>query len=174
MKQNETNLQKQKPKASSETVAPVQKAEVFDTLEKNLNSLLANEYTLFTKTLKYHWNVTGPRFYSIHEFLEGHYKILLSAIDDLAERIREIKSHPIGTMMEFSERNSIVEHPGANPEASMMLVDLLKDHQTVQEQIQKILKHKKDLGMRPSSEDFLVGLLKQHEEMAWMLRSTLN
>lgn len=144
------------------------------TLEANLNRLLANEYTLFTKTLKYHWNVTGERFYSIHEFLETQYKTLLTTIDDLAERVREIRGFPIATMTEFKERTDIVEHPGSNPEASMMLVDLLQDHDLIRSQIQEILESKERFRMQASTEDFLIGMLKSHDEMAWMLRSSLN
>lgn len=31
---------------------------------KILNTLLADEYVLYTKTRNYHWNVVGPQFMS--------------------------------------------------------------------------------------------------------------
>ena len=39
-----------------------------------LNSLLANEYVLYTKTRNYHWNVVGPRFNDLHKFFQGQYE----------------------------------------------------------------------------------------------------
>ena len=33
-----------------------------------LNARLCDEYTLYTKTRKYHWNVVGPRFQQLHGF----------------------------------------------------------------------------------------------------------
>ena len=143
-------------------------------LVKRMNSLLADEYALFTKTLNYHWNVTGPRFYSMHEFLEGQYKELLTMIDNVAERIRKIGSKPMGTLSEFSDRSSIVERPGIYPETSLMISDLLEGHKKVQDEIREMIDQADKFAVDPGTEDFLTGLLKQHEEMAWMLKSTLN
>ena len=33
---------------------------------KGLSKLLADTYTLYLKTHNFHWNVTGPLFYSLH------------------------------------------------------------------------------------------------------------
>lgn len=33
-----------------------------------LNKILANEFSLFTKTLNFHWNITGKSFHSLHVF----------------------------------------------------------------------------------------------------------
>ena len=35
---------------------------------KILNTLLCDEYLLYTKTRNYHWNVTGPQFHDLHKF----------------------------------------------------------------------------------------------------------
>ena len=65
--------------ATTRPVGIVKEEEVKETKDF-LNHLLANEYALFTKTLNYHWSVTGPRFKSLHTFLEGHYESLLAMI----------------------------------------------------------------------------------------------
>lgn len=145
-----------------------------DLLLEKLNSLLADEFAIFTKTLNYHWNVTGPRFYSVHEFLEGQYRSLLETIDEVAERIRKLDSKPIGTLREFFDRSSIVERPGECPGTSQMISDLATGHGKIQKDIRFILKDSKKLNLDPGTEDFLTGLLKKHEEMTWMLKSTLN
>ncbi|MEZ4873286.1 MAG: DNA starvation/stationary phase protection protein [Bdellovibrionales bacterium] len=140
-----------------------------------MNSILADEYTLFTKTLNYHWNVTGPRFYSIHEFLENHYRSLLEVIDDVAERIREVEGVPIGTLKDFKKKSSIVESANKMPDASGMISDLMSDHQLLQTEITSLLEYiKKCKKPDPGSEDFFGRLVKMHEEMSWKLKSHLN
>ena len=39
-------------------------------LVETLNMRLCDEYVLYTKTRKYHWNVIGPRFHQLHEFFK--------------------------------------------------------------------------------------------------------
>ena len=43
---------------------------------KILNTLLSDEYLLYTKTRNYHWNVTGPQFNDLHKFFEAQYEAL--------------------------------------------------------------------------------------------------
>jgi len=136
-----------------------------------MNSLLANEFSIFTKTLKYHWNVTGPRFHSMHEFLDEQYNDLLGIIDDVAERIREVDGTPIGTLQEMSSFSVISEHPGRNPETTEMIEELVKGHEMISTQIRDMLGNFDSTWNDPGSEDFLTGLLKKHEQMAWMLKS---
>jgi len=53
-----------------------------------LNTLLADEYLLYTKTRNYHWNVVGPQFNDLHKFFEAQYNALNEIVDDVAERAR--------------------------------------------------------------------------------------
>ena len=41
-----------------------------------LNTLLSDEYMLYTKTRNYHWNVVGPQFHDLHKFFEEQYNEL--------------------------------------------------------------------------------------------------
>ncbi len=139
-----------------------------------LNSLLANEYTLFTKTLNFHWNITGPRFHSLHTFLETQYKELLETMDDLAERIRILGSRPLSTVKEMERESHINENPQEYPKAEEMLKELLYDNQSIQRQIKLFLQGETFLKNDPGTEDFLVSLLQKHEMTSWMLKSHLQ
>ena len=62
--------------------------------EKNLVNVisilsigLSNEMTLYVKTRKAHWNVTGESFMELHKLFENQYKQLEESIDEVAERI---------------------------------------------------------------------------------------
>src|SRR5882724_695101 len=96
-----------------------------------LNTLLADEYLLYTKTRNYHWNVVGPQFNDLHKFFESQYEELDDVVDDVAERARALGGHAQGTLAEFTKRARLKEHPGNYPDAKEMLAHLLADHETV-------------------------------------------
>ena len=77
-----------------------------------LNVFLADEYLLYTKTRKYHWNVVGPHFNDLHKFFEAQYEKLDQSIDDIAERARALGGNAVGTLAEFLKLTRLSEHPG--------------------------------------------------------------
>jgi starvation-inducible DNA-binding protein len=138
-----------------------------------LNGILSNEFALFTKTLNFHWNITGPRFHSLHIFLEEHYKSLLEIMDETAERIRVLGERPLSTIKEMYAETDIKEST-EEPIAKEMLGILLKDHLIIQKQIKEAVQKEENFEQDPGSQDFLIGLLQKHEKMSWMLNSHLE
>jgi starvation-inducible DNA-binding protein len=139
-----------------------------------LNQDLADFYLLLIKTKKYHWDVIGPQFRTLHEMWQEQYEALTENIDACAERIRALGDYPIGTAASFLQHTSIKEHPGDLPTAKEMVERLVIDH----EQIIRNLRQHIDLCSQKfhdeGSADFLTGLMEEHEEMAWMLRSFIE
>lgn len=136
-----------------------------------LNEILANQYVIFTKTLNFHWNLTGPQFYSIHVFLEEQYKELLEMMDKLAERIRYLNGRPLGTVKEMELVASVDEDPGYFPSIQRMLGELYRDHEEVNRQIEALLNDEELIEGDKVTEDVLISLGKHHQKMIWMLRS---
>src|SRR5437868_1286260 len=93
-----------------------------------LSTVLSDAMTLYVKTRKAHWNVTGESFMELHKLFEAQYTQLESAIDEIAERIGKLGHKTIGTMSEFLKHSSIKEHPGSYTSSKEMLKELLKDH----------------------------------------------
>lgn len=149
--------------------------------EKNLDRVIAllstelsNEMTLYVKTRKAHWNVSGESFMELHKLFENQYKQLEESIDEIAERIGKLGGKTIGTMQEYSKLAVIKEAPGKYSSSKDMIKELLKDHETVINQLRKDIedcsaKHKDD-----GTADFVTGLMEQHETIAWTLRRYLN
>src|SRR3954468_16970343 len=77
-----------------------------------LSHVLADTYTLYVKTHKFHWNVTGPFFSQLHTTFEEQYTQLQEAVDSLAERIRALGEFAPGSSIEFQELSSIKEQKG--------------------------------------------------------------
>jgi starvation-inducible DNA-binding protein len=136
-----------------------------------LNTLLADEYLLYTKTRNYHWNVVGPQFNDLHKFFEAQYEALDGIIDEVAERARAVGGNAIGTLAELAKRARLTEKPGEYPDAATMLSRLLADHESMARTLRADLVTALDKHGDAGTSDFLTGLMEQHEKMAWMLRS---
>ena len=139
-----------------------------------LNTDLADLYLLLIKTKKYHWDVIGPQFRTLHTLWEEHYNQLTINIDETAERVRQLGGYPLGTAAGFVQYSTIKEHPNDLPTANEMVARLVQDHEQV---IRNLRSHVDQCGDKFHDEgtaDFLTGLMEQHEEMAWMLRSFLE
>ena len=141
---------------------------------KILNTLLSDEYLLYTKTRNYHWNVIGPQFHDLHKFFEEQYTELSEIVDQVAERGRTLDGWAFGTMSEFSQHTRLKEHPGHYPRAREMIANLVEDHETVIRQLRGDLETCADKYHDMGTNDFLTGLMEQHEKMAWMLRAFLQ
>ncbi|MGH7326580.1 MAG: Dps family protein [Candidatus Rokuibacteriota bacterium] len=144
-----------------------------DALVTILNTLLADEYLLYTKTRNYHWNVTGPQFNDLHKFFEAQYEALNEVVDEVAERARTLGGRALGTLVEFAKVTRLRERPGEYPDARGMIADLLADHETLVRQLRGDLETAAKHG-DAGTNDFLTGLTEKHEKMAWMLRAFLE
>jgi starvation-inducible DNA-binding protein len=139
-----------------------------------LNTLLADEYLLYTKTRNYHWNVTGPQFNDLHKFFETQYEALDDIVDEVAERARSLGGRAAGTLDEFRKAARLGEDPGKVPAARDMLAALLADHESLARTLRTDVDTVTDKHRDTGTADFLTGLLERHEKMAWMLRSFLE
>ncbi len=135
-----------------------------------LSAVLADSVTLYTKTRKFHWNVSGESFMELHKLFEGQYKQLEEAIDEVAERINKLGSKTIGTMAEFAKLAAIKEHPGKYPSSKEMIAELLEDHENVVVQLRKFVDQCAEKYKDAGTADFLTGLMQGHETIAWTLR----
>lgn len=139
-----------------------------------LSSVLADAITLYTKTRKFHWNVSGNSFMELHELFETQYKKLEKSIDEIAERINKLGAKTPGTMQEFLQMTSLKESPGKYPSQKDMIKELLKDHESVVVQLRKFIDDCDDKYKDKGTSDFLTDLMKEHETIAWTLRRYLQ
>lgn len=138
-----------------------------------LNSLLADEFVLYIKTLNYHWNVRDPYFSSMHQLFKDLYEKQLNFSDDVAERARALGVVALGTAQEFIKHSQLKEEAGKVPTTKEMLKNLLADHETIIRSLRidagKCLEHE-DIG----TNNFLIEMLNKHEKTAWMLRANFE
>jgi starvation-inducible DNA-binding protein len=139
-----------------------------------LNETLADTYLLLIKTKKYHWDVVGPQFRTLHTLWEEQYEATTANIDAIAERIRALGGYPLGTAEGFLKQASIREHAGDLPNANEMVSRLVTDHEQIIRNLRKAVDQTAEEYGDEGTSDFLTGLMEEHEEMAWMLRSFIE
>lgn len=136
-----------------------------------LKDLLGETYALYTKTHGYHWNVTGPRFNSLHDMFMTQYTELWAALDEIAERIRALGHFAPGSSGEMLEHASIKPDNGV-PEAEEMVKNLAAGHEAVARAAKKGIKIAEDAN-DPVSVDLFTQRAQISEKTAWMLRASV-
>ncbi|MGB5111738.1 MAG: Dps family protein [Mycobacterium sp.] len=137
-----------------------------------LARLLADTYTLYLKTHKYHWNVTGSMFGSLHQMFETQYLELALAVDLIAERIRALGALAPGSYREFAMLASLSEDTDS-PDAATMIGRLVQGQEAVIRTARSAFPVVERAHDEPSA-DLLTQRMQVHEKTAWMLRSMLD
>ncbi len=139
-----------------------------------LARLLADEFILYTKTRRAHWNVEGRDFHTMHVFFESQYEALEEKVDSVAERMRQLGHYAPATLKEFLELTQLTEKSDEKNDSQGFIKELLADHEGIiiflRENINTFASDYKDAG----TSDYITGLMEEHEEMAWMLRAYLT
>lgn len=150
------------------------KPESINAVVEVLIKTLADEFVLYTKTKRAHWNVEGPDFYNKHLFFEQQYDAIDEIVDSVAERIRSLGHYTPATLKDFLALTHLSEELQEKNDSNGFIKELLIDHESIiiylRENINSIANELQDAG----TSDFITGLVETHEKMAWMLRAHLN
>lgn len=129
-----------------------------------LADVLNDTYALVIKTHTYHWNVTGPLFFAVHNLTEEQYNDMFAAADVIAERIRAL-----GKMASVNVSDTAKSAEEA-PTADEMVNDLLSDHEKLAERMHALVETAESEN-DPATADLATERAAFHEKTAWMLRS---
>ena len=137
---------------------------------ETLQIILSNSFALYFKTHAYHWNVEGPHFDALHRLFGDQYTELWTALDDIAERMRQLGVYApmnIGEMTKGSKFTEAKKHI----DAISMVKDLAKDNEALSKLLADAIEKASELGDE-SSADLFVQRQQQHDKNAWMLNVT--
>jgi len=140
----------------------------------SLSKILADEYVLYTKTRKAHWNVVGPDFYNKHKFFETQYTQLEDIVDSVAERIRKLGHYAPASLKQFLELSHLTEDDRGSNDAPTYIKALLADHESILIHLRENIDNYADALKDAGTSDYITGLMETHETMAWMLRAHLS
>lgn len=133
-----------------------------------LSKYLADTFFLYLKTHNFHWNVTGPLFFSLHKMFEEQYNQLFMSLDDTAERIRTLEAIVPGTAGQLRELTCLDEQTSVLNAREMIQI-LVEDHAKVIENLRNWIHETADDA---ATQDYLLQRLESHEKMVWMLRAS--
>jgi starvation-inducible DNA-binding protein len=138
-----------------------------------LNTLLADEFVLYTKTRNAHWNIQSKSFLEMHKLFEEQYHTLEDIIDEVAERVRTLGHFAVASLKDYIKLTHLTEDDDDYSTQDAAIKTLLLGNEVIiriiRNDIAPIADKYKDLG----TADFVTGIIKQHEKMAWMLRAYL-
>jgi len=109
-------------------------------------------------------------FRDLHLFFEELYNAGSQYADEVAERIRMLGVHTHASMEEYVKMTIIPEEKSITLPAMDMLSNLLKDTETIIQEMRKDIDVVGEMGDQ-GTEDFLTGLIQKHEKDGWMIRS---
>lgn len=141
-------------------------------LNLEMNELLADSVVLYQKLHHYHWEISGDKFFQLHELFENEYNYWKSVVDDVAERILTFGGKPLATLKQALELSSIKENPNT-PSGKEMVSDLYNDYQAVLKKLASTIETAEELNNRGTA-NLLDGFSDTIEKKSWMLRSFLN
>jgi starvation-inducible DNA-binding protein len=135
-----------------------------------LNIMLADETILTTKTRGAYWNNRGANYFSLRTLFETQSKLLDNISDEMAERVRILGGIAISSLEEVFGLTRLEEQPSLVSD----ILHLLADQETVirflREDAKKCSEEYEDEG----TSILLVEVMRLHEKMAWMLRSSIE
>lgn len=141
-------------------------------LNNELNELVATWSVLYTKLHNYHWYVTGPSFFTLHEKFEELYNEVTLSLDEIAERILTRNGNPVATLKEHLNGSLIQEATGKETTEEMVRT-VVGDFEIIMKALQRTMETAGNEG-DDRTEDLLNANYQSFEKHAWMLNAFLG
>jgi starvation-inducible DNA-binding protein len=95
----------------------------------NLNTLLADVFTLYLKTKNFHWHMSGPHFRDYHVLLDDQAEQLLATANAIAQRVRKIGGSTLRSVQHIICLARLTGNEADLVAPSLMLAELLSDNE---------------------------------------------
>ena len=137
------------------------------------NKYLANLGVMYIKLHNLHWNIVGPQFKAVHEYLESIYDLFSGYLDDIAEFIRMENEFPLATLTDYLDVATIVEIESMEYSVHEALKLLLEDIYILKTQA-NYLRNYTDKVDKFLLGNMLEEHIKQYEKIIWFVNSMLK
>lgn len=138
-----------------------------------VNGYLANVGVSYIKLHNLHWNVVGPEFKAVHEYLETLYDGFADVLDAVAELLKMEGEMPLASLREFLDAASIKELEARDYSVKESLEIVLADMvemKALAEDIRRGADEEDHYGLVAMME----GDLENYNKTIWFLRSMLK
>lgn len=142
-------------------------------MNKQLNSLLANQVVFYHKLQSYHWYVSGHSFYQMHEMLESLYDQVRDHVDEVAEAALMIGEKPVSRMTEFLDLATIEESKGDYVGRQEVFESVKADFEQLLKQVKSVKAAAEEAG-----QDLVAikmdAMIEDYSKNIWMLAQSLR
>ncbi|QRV01905.1 DNA starvation/stationary phase protection protein [Arcanobacterium phocisimile] len=141
-------------------------------LSESLQKVLTDVTALSLVGKQLHWNVVGVGFRGLHLYLDEVVAIARAASDEVAERMRAINLVPDGRPQSVGELTSlpaVKETIVSTEEAVVAAVAAINATVGTMRQV-----HEKVDAEDPASADILLDYVRQLEQQAWFIGSSVD
>jgi starvation-inducible DNA-binding protein len=138
---------------------------VADSLQANLVDYLALDLAV----KQGHWNIVGPGFLEVHEFLDDVHGSLQISIDETAERIRHLGGFPSGNPARIAGNDTVLPLGDGQLEVMDTVRGLAARTEVVIRHVRLRLAEIEDVEVVTA--DMVHAHLHKLEHHAWMLRA---
>lgn len=138
-----------------------------------VNGYLANVGVSYIKLHNLHWNVVGPEFKAVHEYIESLYDAFADVLDEVAELLKMNGEFPLASLKDYLGAASIKELENKDYGVKESLSIVLADMEEMKAQAEDIRRDADE------ADDYaLVGMMEDHlgdyNKTIWFIRSMLK
>lgn len=137
-----------------------------------LNQLAADWTVLSMKLRNFHWYVSGPHFFTLHEKFEEFYNEAARNIDEIAERVLALGGKPVATLADALKLARLGEAAGSES-AEQMVEAVRADFEQLVGFLQEGIAAAEEDGDEPTA-DMLTELQTALQKHVWMLGAFLG
>lgn len=138
----------------------------------DLKRVQADTFAFYAQAHFFHWNVEGPNFNDYHAFLGEIYNDAWTAVDTIAEFVRQLDEYAPGAGRMLSELTRIKQDDGI-PEALEMFRRLEANNEIVMEGLVTCYMSAEAAG-EIGLTNFLQDRMAVHKKHRWMIKSILK
>lgn len=143
-----------------------------EAVANKLNQLLSTYQVHYQNLRGLHWNVSGENFFELHVKYEELYTRTQEIIDEIAERILTINSHPLHTFSDYLKNSTLKELKTTSEgrEGMEYLLSSQKELLILEREILALANDSDDEG----TASFMSDLIREKEKSSWMFKAWLN
>lgn len=137
-----------------------------------LNRQVANFTVMYMKLHNFHWFITGPHFYQLHEKFEQMYDEITAYLDEVAERLLMLEQKPLATLKACLNQASIKEVENILSEADMIR-EIINDYELMNQELIAGINLANETNDDVTA-DILITIKSSFDKHIWMLKALIS
>lgn len=139
-----------------------------------LNTYLANLAVLNIKIHNLHWNIVGPQFVSVHEYLESEYDKAGERLDEVAELIRISGEFPVANLKEYLEISTIKEIETSKEVSIKEALEIVLSDIKLQKELALEIRKEADEADNFPVANVMENHIEDYNKQIWFVESSLK